>query len=95
VPGNRQPPHRCEKARRVPRDARRLPHRQWELFAEEDLASLLTRRPATLKTITIRASALRYDGTTLKPLAEVLEHTAVKAELERYRKDGGAILMPR
>ncbi|MHB1037497.1 MAG: alpha-L-rhamnosidase-related protein [Pirellulales bacterium] len=64
-------------------------------FSPEDLAALLAQRPATLKQITIDASALRYDGTTLKPLAKVLEHPAVKAELDRYRKAGGEILMPR
>lgn len=64
-------------------------------FSPEDLAALLSQRPATLKSITIRASALRYDGRTLKPLAKVLEHPSVQAELDRYRKDGGAILLPR
>jgi hypothetical protein len=64
-------------------------------FSPEDLAALLARRPAALKRITIHASALRYDGATLKPLKEVLEHPSVKAEIERYRKDGGEVVMPR
>ena len=64
-------------------------------FSPEDLAAFLERRPATMKRITIQASAQGYDGRTLKPLMKVLEHPLVKAELERYRKDGGAIFLPR
>jgi hypothetical protein len=64
-------------------------------FSPQDLAALLGQRPITLKSITIRAAALNYDSATLKPLAKVLEHPAVKAEFDRYRKAGGAIVMSR
>ena len=49
------------------------------------------RRPATVKNITIHPSAQSYDGATLKPLMQVLEHPSVKAELERFQKDGGSV----
>ena len=62
-------------------------------FQGEDFAAFLAQRPATLKTITIHKSAQAHDWATLKPLAQVLEHPRVKAELERFTKDGGNLVV--
>ena len=62
-------------------------------FSAEDLAAFLARRPATVKNITIHPSAQSYDRATLKPLMQVIEHPRVKAEIERFHKDGGSVTM--
>ncbi len=63
-------------------------------FSAEDLADFLAQRPATVKQIEIHSSAQPYNRTTLKPLMQVLDHPAVKKELEQFRKDGGRVLVP-
>ncbi len=63
-------------------------------FSAEDLAAFLAKRPATVKEIEIHSSAQPYSRTTLKPLMQVLEHPAVKRELDKFRNDGGRVLAP-
>ncbi|NQU20462.1 MAG: hypothetical protein HQ567_04205, partial [Candidatus Nealsonbacteria bacterium] len=63
-------------------------------FSAKDLAVFLAQRPATVKEIEIHSSAQPYNRTTLKPLMQVLDHPAVKKELEQFRKDGGRVLIP-
>lgn len=64
-------------------------------FSSEDLAAWLAQRPATLRHVTIHPSAQRYDGATLKPLSQGLAEASVKAEVERFRREGGRWSVPR
>ncbi|HAK97052.1 MAG TPA: hypothetical protein DCM87_19185 [Planctomycetes bacterium] len=64
-------------------------------FSAEDLAAFLARRPATVTQIAVHPSARAYDGATLKPFEQVLEHPAVKAELARFQRDGGDLQIAR
>jgi len=60
-------------------------------FSAKDLADFLSQRPTTLKAIEIHSSAQPLSRETLKPLMQVLDHPAVKKELEQFQEDGGTI----
>lgn len=64
-------------------------------FSPDDLAALLAARPRSLGRIVIHGSALTYDHRTLKPLTKVLEHPAVKRELDAFLASGGQLVIPR
>ena len=62
-------------------------------FRPEDLAAFLAARPRSLERIVIHGSAQTYDHRTLKPLMKVLEHAAVKRELDAFRGSGGQLII--
>jgi len=63
-------------------------------FSPEDLAAFLAARPRSLERIVIHESARTYDHRTLKLLMKVLDHAAVKRELDAFRASGGQLVIP-
>jgi hypothetical protein len=57
-------------------------------------SAFLAARPPSLERIVIHESARSCDGRTLKPLLKVLEHAAVKRELDAFRASGGQLVIP-